>query len=486
MSLIDFLKLLVGLRPKPPKPPTDARLPVNVDVPVENYGNEVQVSITTYDPPIKTFVGVRQPNTNLWRVTIPGWYQLTGGTLSVTSTGRRPVRQSVLIPKTNSQLPTVVLLLNVQGSETAPLTRINGRLVEDGKTDRWRCRGIDAFRLYEQWLNHVNIDAWIDDVFTKSDGSTYSPEEGPNWFRVFGCYQVDSGGNGIGTLRPQDYGDYYFEQLPLFLAHMAERGFRVEFTFGDWSRVEPDVQKRRAFYDRFGATIASNWNVTVEACNEPMLGGNLPEGSDEAYELGKIVAAHGILCSSGSYEDWPPIRMLQYGTNHSERKNEWPRTPKDSRDRELANQRSWIEDEGTGCAEAPRGDSRSTDANDFAWYAATAALECSGATFHCDDGQQCVPLGPIQRECLQAFLFGLNFPPVNAPDWPYQRGVQGDPAGYDMPVLHDDNAELRSFTKSSGGQAWTVQIRTQRDQPTAANGWRTVTIPRKGFVYSER
>jgi hypothetical protein len=476
----------MGYWPRPPKPPVDHRLPVHVDVPVENAGADTVVSLTTWDPPILRCAGVQQPNTNIWRITVPGRYQLTGAWLDVTSSGRKPVHQRFVIPNRDVQTPTVSLQLNLQGSETAALRRINGKLVEDGKTDRWRCRGIDAFRLYEQWLNHVNIDAWLDDVYTKPDGTPYPPEQGPNWFRVFGCYQVDSGGNGIGTLRPQDYGDTYFEQLQPFLQHMAVRGWRVEFTFGDWSRVEPDVMARRAFYERFAATVAGNWNVTVEACNEPMLQGNLPEGSDEAYRLGQIVASHGILCSSGSYEDWPPTRVLQYGTNHSERKDEWPRTPKDSRDRELANDCIWIEDEGTGAAEAPRGDSRSTDANDFAWYGATAALECSGATFHCDDGQQCVPLGPTQRICLEAFLFGLNFPPANAPDWPYQRGVQGDPTGYDMPVLHDDNLELRSFAKANGGQAWSIQIRTQREEPTAVNGWQTKAIPRKGFVYSER
>jgi len=69
----------------------------------------------------------------------------------------------------------------------------------------------------------------------------------------------------------------------------------------------------------------------------------------------------------------------------------------------------------------------------------------------------------------------------------------GSEAGIgNVPLMHDDALESRTYAKSNGGQSWAIQIQTKRVDangnyaPTPRDGWRVVSTPRMGFCYLEK
>ena len=64
----------------------------------------------------------------------------------------------------------------------------------------------------------------------------------------------------------------------------------------------------------------------------------------------------------------------------------------------------------------------------------------------------------------------------------YQRGGDaGGPGIGNIPVIHDDRRELRTFCKNIGRNT-AVQIRTDRVNAAGRDGWRAVSEPRRGLV----
>ncbi len=130
--------------------------------------------------------------------------------------------------------------------------------------------------------------------------------------------------------------------------------------------------------------------------------------------------------------------------------------------------------------------SRSAVPDDFAYFAATAALEGAGSTFHSTDGLYSRPLRPITRQSAQAFFTAMKWVPNDAQLWPYQRGDQfGGPGINNMPMEHTDALALRTFCKGNGGQEWCVAVRPEAGWVAIArDGWRIVeqTGPRGALV----
>jgi hypothetical protein len=272
--------------------------------------------------------------------------------------------------------------------------------------------------------------------------------------------------------------------LRAFVETLAARGIRCELTvFADAQIVMPDADERRAHLDGILEVLDGCWNVVIEIANEPFK--NLPGGDAEAIELAQAAHGRGFLIASGEYSSWPPALTADYGTTHCDRSDDWPRKCKDIMDRcaESADT-PWIGDEPMGAAEVSEPGRRDANPDNHAWYAAGAQMFGPGATFHCDDGIHSVtPIGPNQAACARAFFDALTWTPREALLWPYQRGDMGSEEGIgNMPILHDDALESRSYCKGNGSTEWCVQIQTSREHATPRDGWRIVEEPRRGFV----
>ena len=335
-----------------------------------------------------------------------------------------------------------------------------------------------------------------------ADQLAYIKGEGFNLVRIFAAMKIVPEQRGLPAFMLSN------AELQTVLQAVTRAGLYAEVTVGDMQLLMPDPTQQRAYLDSLEAGTHPR-----ETCNEPF-----KNGVDVA-QMGRIDTAFH---ASGNYrrtaevqgntviERWPAV--LDYVTNHSERKPEWPRTPHfaeeawDGWDIPASQNTSgpykgkrlvfagvrvpFIEDEPTGAAEVAEGNSRSNVPADFFDYAACAGLFCAGATFHSSDGISAVMPGPIQRECAKQFSAGLDAIPVQAPDWEYTRGGSSR-----CPIAHvdleDDPARgaLRTYAKFTGTFAVVLAIRPGPQwRAVPANGWRFIsqTGDRGNVVYLER
>lgn len=368
----------------------------------------------------------------------------------------------------------------------------------------WRWKGFSDFLLFWRYLNGEDIGPLLADRI--SVGATV--------LRVFGMVAWD---DISPRYYPQDYGPAYYTKLSAFVALLAAHRLRLEFTIFCDCRDAPQVMPNAADRDRHQQQViealkdagpmmtdggyGETWNVFVEVANEPFK--NLPGGNEEAVARAEQLVGQGFLVAAGNYDArsstvWQPWPPGDYGTTHAARSDDWPRKCKDiydlAQDGDIPPEPRvpWIGDEPMGAAEANDPGRRSNIPADFGWYFAGAAMFGPGGTFHCDAGTHSDLLGPNQRTCALAAFAALDWVPTDAPYWPYQRGgmnEDGTPSDTgigNMPILHDDNLELRSYCKGNGSQSWCIQIRTSRAHATARDGWRIVSEPRPGFVYLEK
>lgn len=361
----------------------------------------------------------------------------------------------------------------------------------------WRWKGFSDFLLFWRFLQGQDIEPLLADRIAV----------GANLLRVFLMVSWD---DITPRFYPQDFPNYY-TKLSEFVALIAAHRLRLEIVLFCDCRDQPAVMPEAGDRDRHqaavvealkdaGAQIAdgygNTWNCVIEVCNEPFK--NLPGSNEEAVERAQQLAGCGFLVAAGNYDArsstvWEPLPPGDYGTQHVNRSDDWPRKCKDIYD--LTHDGAvdpeprvpWIGDEPMGAAEVDDPGRRSAVPNDHAWYAAGCAMFSAGATFHSDAGTHSDLLGPQQAKCARAFFAALEWVPTDAPYWPYQRGDMGSEAGFgNMPILHDDALELRSYCKTEGGRSWCIQIRTSRAHATPRDGWRVVSEPSPGFVYLEK
>lgn len=337
--------------------------------------------------------------------------------------------------------------------------RVDGlRMVRsDGSTFVYK--GFTDFLLYQKYLAGDNLDAILHERIAV----------GANTLRVLGMV------TSFSHFHPQEHGDYY-DRLKPFADYVGSFGLRVEFVvFADAQIIMPQFADETAHIDRVVAALHDVSNVFIEVCNEPFK--NIPGGADTATVLARHIQGRGLLVASGNYDfpapGDPTPPSADYITFHPERKPEWPRTSKDAFDFREVYHKPVISDEPMGCAEIAS-ESRSNVPADFAYFAATAALEGAGSTFHAEDGIYSRLLGPIQRECAVAFFSAMDWVPVDAQLAPYQRGEEfGGPGIGNMPMDHTDVLALRTFCKQVAGVEYCVAIRPAVNwTATARDGWR--------------
>jgi len=359
------------------------------------------------------------------------------------------------------------------GKESGPLV-VERPAIRDDQGTCWQWRGFTDFLLFYRYLCGVDIGPFL----TERIGL------GANLLR---CFSMVGWDECLPAFFPQNFRDYY-GWLKAFADRLATAGVRFELTvFADAHIVMPDANARKEHLRSCLLALEGCWNVVIEIANEPFK--NLPGGDAEALELAQLADGYGVLVASGEYSSWPPAPTADYGTTHCDRTEDWPRRCKDLKDRcDESEDTPWIGDEPMGAAEETQPGRRDADPDNHAWYAAGAQMFGPGATFHCEDGiHSRTPIGPVQTECAKAFFAALDFVPREALLWPYQRGDMGSEAGIgDMPILHDDALETRSYCKGTGTQEWCIQIQTSRAHATARDGWRIVREPRRGFVYLEK
>ena len=383
--------------------------------------------------------------------------------------GNLPALEPIPVPMPPQPGPTP----RPPANESGPL-HVDRPAIRDAHNQCWQWRGFTDFLLFYRFLTDVDIEPFL----TERSGL------GANILRVLSMVGWDE---CSPRFYPQNFPDYY-EDLRDFAHLLADRGLRLELTvFADAQIVMPDANERKLHLQDCLQTLQECWNVVIEIANEPFK--NLPGGDQEAIDLGQEAQGHGLLIATGEYSSWLPLDTCDYGTTHCDRTEDWPRRAKDLMDRcDSSDKTPWIGDEPVGAAEVLDPWRRDTNPDNFAWYAATCQMFGPGATFHCEDGiHSRTPIGPVQTECAKAFFWALHWMPTDALLHPYQRGDMGSDAGIgNMPILHNDALETRSYCKGNGSQEWCVQIQTSRDHATPRDGWRVVTEPRKGFVYLEK
>jgi hypothetical protein len=336
---------------------------------------------------------------------------------------------------------------------------LDGRMfrTEDGAS--WSWRGVTAFTLYLLWLEGGAgaIDPVLADWFSAAGSSPF------NVVRVLGMV------NSFAHLWPQEHADYY-DQLQPFVRYLFSRwGLRIEFViFADSGDIlgngdiDPHAQ-------RVAGLIADEPNVFIEVANEPSQHTNLNGGDQKAYEIYLSLKAPGRIIATGAYSWEQPGDYL---TDHTPRED-WVRKANDLKDGCEATHRPTVGDEPIGAAEVAIPGKRDNVPSSFAQYAAIAAMNGSGSTFHSDNGILCQPFQPVQRDCAAAFFAAAAWPPPDTQLAPYNRGDAACPCCWLGTSIcqHDDSIEERSYAKLLEPQAWVCQVLTTRLQPTACAGW---------------
>ena len=372
----------------------------------------------------------------------------------------------------------------IEPAQEFGILRVDRPTIRDENGDCWQWRGFTDFLLFYRFLCGIDITPFLTERISL----------GANILRVFSMVGWDE---CQPPFYPQNWGDAYYAKLREFADRLALAKLRLELTvFADAGLVMPDATERKDHLRRCLTALSGCWNVVIEIGNETFKTSNLPGGDAEAIDLAHAAQGHGFLIASGEYDSWPPDPTADYGTSHCDRTTDWPRKCKDLKDRcDESGQTPWIGDEPMGANEVYEPGRRDTDPDNFAWYASGSQMFGPGATFHCEDGiHSRTPIGSTQAACARAFFWALDWTPVDALVMPYQRGGDPGTGGIgEMPIEHTDlsidpeHGAVRSYCKGNGTQEWCIAIQCG-PQWTAIprDGWRVVSVPRRGFVYLEK
>ncbi len=385
--------------------------------------------------------------------------QSTGGsTLTVTADGYQPAVSRIAFCSSTCELPTVTLErlppAHLDAGERGWLHR-DGTIIRTEDGQAWSGRGFSDFRLLEYFCAGQDVSGLLDERIGY----------GANYLRVFARYD-----GGIGHWTLTDPGC-----LDRFLDLTAAAGERVEVTVLADAQALSQAQQR-ALVDLVAPVLARHWNALGEIANEYANNGVDPAAFD--HPAGQTLWSRG----SGTGDAEPFLPPWDVITDHPGRDTDWPRR---MNCRYISDtwQRPCLEDEPIGAADVEVPGRRSATPIDFKQWGVLCTLQSAGCLFHSDNGVQSTTLSPAQAASARAYFEGARFPPAAAQTWPYQRGDQNSEYGIgNMPILHDDAIELRSYCKSNGGAAWCVQTRTTRAHATPRDGWRIVEEPAPGLT----
>lgn len=362
------------------------------------------------------------------------------------------------------------------------------RIVGDDGRDR-RYRGFTDFKLFYHYLH---TPAVLPALLTERI------DYGANTLRVL------LSAAALFDLRGDQYSDLVLDD---FLDTAADRGLRIEAVVLADANPKPKfnlvgtfplLDLQRAFLARIGAVLARHWNAIGEACNECSHEINQVDRGALARPSGQTLWERG----SGQADEAPFVPAWDLVGNHAGRQDDWPRRLPCRDIRMSPDGGPWqihapcIENEPMGAAESPDDGRRANNPEDFAQFAAAAALNSNGALFHSDGGILSAPLGPKQAAAAHAFFDAMRWVPVNAPTWPYRRGgLSGSSAAclafsdrYKDGVEVDRAGALRMFSKENGVECWTVVIRPgDKFVARGVDGWVVDSVgPAPGLYHAVR
>lgn len=338
---------------------------------------------------------------------------------------------------------------------------VDGLVFRDSTGAIWSYRGATSFLLLRRYIQGENILPYLD----------RRSAVGENVLRVLSTVTW-------GPIFPEDYTD---DQLRAFLTLVHSRGLRVEMVALAAAQDWP-LDRQQKHVQRIVNAVADAGALDfVEVANEPFKNSAPP-----VEVMRKVVRRPGVLMAYGDYSvscDSLVQPVLDYLTFHPERKDEWPRTAKDARELrdgfDCGNGRPGfggahvpvVSDEPMGANEVNEPGRRSNVADDFYWFAATAAIMGAGTTFHSEAGLTSAEPGPYQAAAERAFAAGLRSVDPVAQLGQYTRGGLTN-----VPLAHGDDRALRAFCSLQGPRADCIVIRPAGNWiAEAINGWRIVS-----------
>lgn len=250
----------------------------------------------------------------------------------------------------------------------------------------------------------------------------------------------------------------YLDRLPGFCQYMANKGLRIEFTFGDWQRWCPDpAQEQQLLRDVERIILPYAAWAQVEGMNE---GDNKMNYAPGLLNMTLDPLIHWSLGSriqdAGTME---PVKTR--GTYHPSRTKDWPR-------KVGHNCMEVAEKYDFPCTsnEVKRPDEDGYKASNFFDAAANAALLCAGACFHSQAGKASAPFSEQERQCAEAWVAGVAAVPLE-----YRYGK------YTAGHLHDSPVEYRPGMWSHArllGNRSCLSVPQNPDGWKTKNGWKVV------------
>jgi hypothetical protein len=343
--------------------------------------------------------------------------------------------------------------LGLAGDRPPPVTgdvipqalRREGRELKRADGSLWRWAGISSFLLLKQVVNNEDVSLALQEAISL----------GANHVRVLGA--VSWGGTIF--LSPKGNNRYYSALANLF-DECAAAGLYCHFValastsaYQGLPGTLPILADQQAHWARVAEVCAGRTNVILDLVNEY----DHPAQAVDPTKFSR--PAIGCLCSRGSAtaDRDPATPVWDLELFHTARDQEWMRKLKAAREYSDRDNRPCAVDEPMGANETAQPGRRDNNPDHFFDAGAVAGLLTTGATFHSEAGLTSSPLGPIQRQCAEAFFLGLHATPVEARTWTYSRGGL---SGFclEHKDLPDPAGSLRTFGMIAEREAWSVAV----------------------------
>lgn len=291
--------------------------------------------------------------------------------------------------------------------------------------------------------------------------------------------------------------------LPDFFSLMRERGLGGEIvacadtgsytdpTSGHacWNLSDDQIRSHVRAIATTIAQFGRDLPLTVEIANEnahPSQSRSL-QNTVFLKELRDIVKsiAPWVPVSYGSTCCGQPDTVPPYGTDADyvtlhldrERQPDWDevRRVKDLIDMQIQINHLIADDEGMGSDEQPIPGKRSTNPVRFFTQGVLDRLGELASTYHCQNGVTATPLGPIQQQCLQAYVDGATLVPDDQV-YQFYNDTSGQ-ASTDGAGDWSKVEKLFTFINLTGGDSLLVALKVTGDfKPKMKNGWNIASL----------
>ena len=284
------------------------------------------------------------------------------------------------------------LIVTVVEADALPRLHVDGLDFREESGKRWTMAGVTAFPVFQRDLDGADIEPFL--VAATGDGA--------NCLRVMASYD-----GGIGRFHPGDYGNRFDAGVRAFNDKCARHGIYVFWTvFADAQNVFPIVNDQRQFFARFCNLVRDKTNVLVELCNENFKNGvSAPNFDKPAGILSCSGSGGGGMDPTQPFWDWSDL--------HPERGDKWqlstttlyfavngyPGFP--------GTRQATVAGEPIGFSQNNEPGRRSNDPA-AAYRLGVGCVYGAGGVAHSDSGIRGEIATGVERECIRAFLRGIN------------------------------------------------------------------------------